>query len=173
MDGLEPPGIEIPEMWNCEVEPSATEQGKQYTFIGDVEAVIKRVFHEDAEVVGATRMTVPYDAVRANSSLIDINHPGITMSHDRLRSRRNLAQRTGAQRLLIVRAIDKDGISPNHWKQHLRDDFFQDGNNLVRFFITIFFFIIKCFCIINIINIDSFSFLSFRKQECQNVPMAY
>ena len=55
----------------------------------------------------------------------------IVISDDHSRHSRRLAVKTGTHRVLIVRAIDRSGNSPSHWKSHLRDDFFQDGNNLV------------------------------------------
>lgn len=130
MDGLAPIGIEVEGMWNCEVEATATVDAKQYTILGDIESIFKKNFHEDVQYPGATRMTVPFDAV-VNATLIDCTHPDIVISHDHVRHSRRLAAKTGTQQLLIIRAIDRNGNSPDHWRQHIRDDFFQDGNNLV------------------------------------------
>ena len=168
MDGIAPIGIEVPGMWNCEVEATATVAAKQYTIQGDIESIFKKNFHEDLQTVGATRMTVPLDAV-VNATLIDCAHPDIVISHDHARHSRRLAAKTGTHKVLIVRAIDSNGNGPSHWKSHLRDDFFQDGNNLVSKLQENMFIIILCTFQILTCRIPRFQFFS-RKPVFRRVP---
>jgi hypothetical protein len=138
VDGIAPPGNDVIPQWTCVVEASETSDSKTYTFTNDEDLleVIRTNFGiglELDDIAGGTIMTVPFKAV-VSGSTIDPRREGIVISREDEVSNglRQLAQLTGSQRVLIVRVIDSIGRSPLHWKSHLKDDFFQDSNNLVR-----------------------------------------
>jgi len=127
LDGMPEPGRTFENRWICKVDYDENGISKQsLRFNGDV--VSK--FGDDFES-GMTKMTVPLAAV--NDSIIDINHPGITISNDHSKRGRFLAAKTGTTKLLIIRVIGSDtqGVrySPTNWKTHLKNNFFEDASN--------------------------------------------
>ena len=136
IEGLTPPGSIDNHQWTCELEGTGDVKSAIFDFTDDIEGIIKNNFNVDITEVEGNRMTIPWEAVRG--STINSSHEGIRISHDSSQNKRNLASLNGKHMVLIVRVKDKTGLSPKHWASHIKDDFFQDENNMVRLYIQLY-----------------------------------
>jgi hypothetical protein len=129
IDGLGEIGVKISPKWNCKSESSDTEATQTLTFQGDIKSIMRTNFDADITIPGATKMTIPWDAISTDDSTIMSSHAGITISQDHNRRERHLAPKSPFNRVLIVRAVTKG--SSIALANRLKNDFYQDENNLV------------------------------------------
>ena len=135
MDGMAEPDKEITiEMeYVCHVEATETNGAKTLFFNGDVEA---RFGPEVSS--GITEMHIPLEAI--HGKVIKSDHPAISINEDingdHSRRKRQLVQKFGDRKVLLVRIAGNDGYAPEYDKNELYSDFFTDGNNLVSFILN-------------------------------------
>jgi hypothetical protein len=130
LDGLGEIGVKISPKWICKLESAEAEANQSFTFQGDIKSIMKNNFNADITIPGATKMTIPWDAINNSDSTIMSNHAGITISQDHGHRERHLASTQTSHRVLIVRVVTNGSTIASADK--LKNDFYQDENNLVR-----------------------------------------
>jgi hypothetical protein len=134
VDGIAVPGTILTPTWTCELDGTESLDAETFTFAGDIEGIMRYRFDLDITTAAGLKVTVPWDAV-VNGTSIMSEHEGITVESKSPDRERNLlvskAPLRGNTKVLIVRVIDSNGNAPKNWIDHLKDDFFQDDNNLV------------------------------------------
>ncbi len=129
VDGIAVPGTDLIPSWTCEVEGTESSNAEIFNFAGDIEGIMRERFDLDITTAAGLKVTVPWDAV-VNGTSIMSEHEGITISDRERNLLVSKAPLRGSTKVLIVRVIDTKGNAPKNYIDNLKDDFFQDDNNL-------------------------------------------
>lgn len=134
VDGIAVPGTALIPSWTCELEGTESSNAEIFNFAGDIEGIMRYRFDLDITTAAGLKVTVPWDAV-VNGTSIMSDHEGITIESNSPDRERNLlvnkAPLRGNTKVLIVRVTDTRRNAPTNFIDDLKDDFFQDDNNLV------------------------------------------